>query len=233
MGSWQGVHPAMGLGEIQALHPAIPAPEGLVFEEERATVAPHPQTALRAGGMHLQSATSAIKPDVRKPACPLGRCPDTVLGERAAGPPDDLDIRALTCCLPLGKRQEEWTAQRATHTAPDPDPQRSTEPRRIWNRVYLGLTLAQLGKTGVRATAGIQNANPLRPASSGLLPDPDRHPVGAKPLQREALGFPIPHEMTLELARYMPPPAIHAPLQIGLRAKLTMPSLPKMSGVSE
>ncbi len=142
-------------------------------------------------------------------------------------------MRTLTCGLPLGKRQEEWTARQATVTPPDPELQRSTEPRRIWNRVYLGLTLAELGKTGARATAGIQNTNLLRPVSSGLLPDPDRHPVGARPVQRDAMGFPMPHEITLELARYMPPGAIQAPLQIGPRSKVTMPSLPKMSIVSE
>jgi hypothetical protein len=233
MGSWQGVHPAMGLGEIQPVHPAIPVPDGLVFEEERETVAPQPGTALRAGGMRLQSATPEIRPDIRKPDLPRGGCPETVLGERSAGPPDDLDMRTLACGLPLGKRQEEWNAQQATHIPPDPELQRSTEPRRIWNRVYLGLTLAELGKSVARATAGIQNTNLLRPVSSGLLPDPDRRPVGARPVQREAMGFPIPHEMTLELARYIPPPAIHAPLQIGPRAKVSMPSLPTMSIVSQ
>jgi hypothetical protein len=222
----------MGLERIQPVHPAIPAPEGLVFEEERQTVAPVPRTALRAGGMLLQSATSAIRPDIRKPDFPRGRCPDTVLGERSAGP-DDLNLRTLSCGLPLGKRQEDWIASRATHNPPDPELQRSTEPRRIWNRVYLGLALAQLGKTAARATTVIQNTNLLRPPNSGLLPEPDRQPVGARPVQREAMGFPIPHEMTLELARYMPPVAIHAPLQIGPRSKVTMPSMPKMSIVSE
>ena len=125
----------MGLGEIQPVHPAIPAPDGLVFEEERETVAPQPGTGLRAGGMRLQSATPEIRPDIRKPDLPRGGCPETVLGERSAGPPDDLDMRTLACGLPLGKRQEEWNAQQATHIPPDPELQRSTEPRRIWDRM--------------------------------------------------------------------------------------------------
>lgn len=233
MTSWQGVHPAMGLGEIQTVHPAIPAPEGLVFEEERETVGPVPGTALRAGGMHLQSATPDIRPDIRKPDFQRGGCPETVLGERSSSFPDDLELHSLSCGLALEKHQDEWSVLRVTHTPPDPELQRSTEPRRIWNRVYLGLTLAELGKTGARATAGIQNLDRLRPVSSGLLPDPDRHPAGARPVQREATGLPMPIEMTLELAHYTPPGAIHDSLQIGPRSKVTMPAISRMSIVSD
>ena len=232
MASWQSVHPAMGLGDIQPAHPAIPEPEGLVFDEERGTVAPDPRTALHAGGMRLQSATAAITPGVRKPDCVLNRCPVPVLGEQSAGPSDELDLGALNCRLPIGKRQYVWNVCEAVHAPQNPELQRSAEPRRIWNRVYLGLTLAQLAKTGVQTSIEIQNPNLLQPETSRLLQEPDLQPIGAFPIQREALGFPIPHEMTLELTQYMPPPAIQDPLQIGLRSKVTLPSVPRLIIVS-
>jgi hypothetical protein len=222
----------MQIGVIQPARLAIPEPEGLVLEEDRETVSPTPRQALQAGGIRLQAAAPLVASDLKRPESILDDSPAQVSSEDLLVIYSILKSSPLSCGLPHGRRQDEWNVQTAPHEPPDSELQRSAEPRRIWNRVYLALTLARLGQTPAQTLVTIENCNSIRPGIAGLLPEPDRHPVGAPLIQRETAGFPVPHEMTLEVSRFVPPAAIQPCVQIGPRSKVALPSIPRLSIVS-
>lgn len=227
-GSWDNLHGAVGLGQFQDPPPEITNTPGPLVEPVREAIAPVHGGAVRAGEIQPRSATQGIAGPLFAPVSVLDSDPVILTGDAALTPAARFAIPAAKVALRTAPLARNWEVFPAAHAPHSPELQPSLEPRRIWNRVALGLPECELGKSAVRPAAPAIAVDLQQPRFSDAVPSDDRDPATGSPAALSNQGLPIERERHMEQELYNPGAAIQRARHIGPKLRVPLPTVPRV-----
>ena len=226
-GSWHSVTSAVELGHLQVPGKAVTDPPGPVLDDSQEIVVPAYKGGFLIGSMGPENARLGFAAKVQR-VLPSVEIPNTVvLDDSALSPNAGAGVPSLGVSLGSARFRCTLQAQHPEGIAHIPELQPSGEPKRIWNRVSLGLLDCGLDQSGIHRVAVTLRAEQSKPEECRLVPEiPDPNMRTIEGFSPE--GLPTERHTALRHTHYAPAGTLLDSRPVAPRLRVPLPSPPRM-----